>query len=39
MLPEFGLTPSARSRLTIDEPEERDEFAELLFRRRTQVTE
>lgn len=39
MLPEFGLTPSARSRLTVDEPEEEDELAALLFRRRATVTE
>ena len=39
MLPEFGLTPSARTRLHIDEPEEVDELAELLFKRRAQVSE
>jgi P27 family predicted phage terminase small subunit len=39
MLPEFGLTPSARSRLTIEQEEEEDELAALLFRRRTAVSE
>lgn len=39
MLPEFGLTPSARTRLTIDEPEEEDELAALFFKRRTAVAE
>lgn len=37
MLPEFGLTPSARTRLAVDKPEEEDALAALLFRRRTTV--
>jgi P27 family predicted phage terminase small subunit len=37
MLAEFGLTPSSRSRMTFDPPDEEDDLAKLLFRRRVKV--
>jgi len=39
MLATFGLTPADRSRLVVPEPEEKDELAELLFRRGVKVTD
>jgi phage terminase small subunit len=35
---QFGLTPSARSRVQAVTPEEPDELEQLLFGRRTRVT-
>ena len=37
MLSRFGLSPADRARLTVDQPEEQDELAELLFRRGVKV--
>ena len=37
MLSRFGLSPADRTRLSVEQPEEQDELAELLFRRGVSV--